>query len=390
MQSDLIQRIERDPFRVFFPIGLAFAVWAAMDWIFFGFGLSEFYPGQSHADLMFGGFLVSFILGFLMTAIPRFTGANFASAKEILTGLVILSATLTCAFIQSRKYLLSFVVLALLFLIGFASSRFTRRKSNPPYTFIFVGIGLVIGVVGFCLMAMIEFDLVTSPTLLPFSRALAYQGMVLSLILGVGGRLIAGILGWEDIVQQQRAVYENQKGFLSVVPRTMLVAGVIFMGSFLVEFFASTSIGRLMRLGLTGWIAFGYWRILSLPKTRTPHTWIIWSSSWMILMGGAAHGLSRGEWGIAGLHLLFVGGFSLLTLMIASRVILAHGSDGLGLEQQRLPYWLPGGLILLAAITRWLAPIAPDSYVRHLGYAAGCLISGMLIWGIFFIPRTWK
>jgi uncharacterized protein involved in response to NO len=110
----------------------------------------------------------------------------------------------------------------------------------------------------------------------------------------------------------------------------------------------------------------------------------------MILFGVVAHSLSLGEWSIAGLHLLFIGGFSLLTLMVASRVILAHGSDGLSLEKQRLPYWLPGGLILLASLTRWLAPIAPSSYLRHLGYAAGCFIVGTVIWGVHFLPRLRK
>src|SRR5690606_39790595 len=67
-------------------LGLLFSIWAAAVWVLFGLGAKTPYPGRLHADLMIGGFLFLFSAGFLMTAVPRFTGAMNVTRIELGVG----------------------------------------------------------------------------------------------------------------------------------------------------------------------------------------------------------------------------------------------------------------------------------------------------------------
>jgi uncharacterized protein involved in response to NO len=76
-----------------------------------------------------------------------------------------------------------------------------------------------------------------------------------------------------------------------------------------------------------------------------------------------------------------------MTIMVASRVIVAHGHDSLEIEHKKMPYLVVGSLIVLAAATRGSAYLMPDSYIRHLGYAAFVLFVAGIIWGLFFSKK---
>jgi hypothetical protein len=46
----------------------------------------QIYPVDFHRGIMMNGFMLSFVCGFLMTAIPRFTSSDFAKIHEVLGG----------------------------------------------------------------------------------------------------------------------------------------------------------------------------------------------------------------------------------------------------------------------------------------------------------------
>lgn len=351
---------------------------------------SPTYPGQIHADLMLGGFLLCFIAGFLMTAIPRFTETSSASQGEMIFAVFALLGLVISSLVGVRIYFLLGVLLTLLGLVRYGAIRFIKRKTNPPFSFLFVGMGFLVGLMGFSLLALLELQVVSSSRLFFLGRAMSYQGMVLCFILGVGGRLIPGILGWTEIVHEQRAIYEKPTSFLKVLPPSMLLAGGVFITSFPVESFLSLSTGRVLRALVVGWFAFQYWQLHHFPKTKTAHTLFLWLSSWMILVGSWLFALWTGK-ALAGLHLIFIGGFSLMTLMISARVTLAHGNQGLGFEAKKLPYYFIGLSLVLAAVTRLIAELDPSIYLSHLGYAALSFFVGLLAWGWFFLPlKEWR
>src|SRR5262245_29614840 len=81
-----------DPYRVLFPIGIAAAIVALVPWILVAVRLSIAWPGAMHAALMVQGFELSFVCGFLLTAMPAFTHGPRCSPRELLAVTACVSA----------------------------------------------------------------------------------------------------------------------------------------------------------------------------------------------------------------------------------------------------------------------------------------------------------
>src|SRR3954447_22338642 len=70
-----------DPYRIFFPLGIILGAIGVSIWPLYYYGVSEGYSGRAHAFVQTDGFLYAFIVGFLLTAIPRFTGTQPPSRR---------------------------------------------------------------------------------------------------------------------------------------------------------------------------------------------------------------------------------------------------------------------------------------------------------------------
>src|SRR5438128_11231971 len=83
-----------DPYRIFFPLGIVLGAMGVSIWPLYYFGITDGYSGRAHAFVQTDGFLYSFIAGFLLTAIPRFTGTEPPSRRVpcVLAALVAGSA----------------------------------------------------------------------------------------------------------------------------------------------------------------------------------------------------------------------------------------------------------------------------------------------------------
>jgi uncharacterized protein involved in response to NO len=385
----MLSNLCKDPFRLCFPIAFALAIYASSLWIsfvFFGYGP---YPGQDHARIFVGGFLYLSILGFLMTAIPRFTKTDFASPKEILTLSTAILLVLATILVDQQSLFWMAVASGWILLIVFAVPRFLKRAENPPYTFVFVGLGVGFGLVGAILQALYYSDLVSSGSLLKLGQICFFDTMVLSFVIGVGGRLIPGILGFQEIVQAQRQVYEAPKPFLKIVPTSVFVLGLLFLGSVVLEAAEFSWAGFLLRALVVSYVSFVFWQIHRKPPEVKWHGVFILLSCWFVFVSSWALVLTDSHQ-IAWKHLSYVGGYSLLTFLVASRVTLAHSAEGLGLERKHLPFTVIGLSVSLAAVTRVYADFTSASYLGHLGYAALCFLFGLLVWGAVFIPKIIK
>src|SRR5262245_51371283 len=82
-----------DPYRIFFPLGLALGLTGVSVWPFYYFGVTEGYSGRTHAFVQICGFLYSFAAGFLLTAIPRFTGTQppRRMVQYLLAALIVIA-----------------------------------------------------------------------------------------------------------------------------------------------------------------------------------------------------------------------------------------------------------------------------------------------------------
>ena len=86
------------------------------------------------------------------------------------------------------------------------------------------------------------------------------------------------------------------------------------------------------------------------------------------------------------LHVVFITGFSLLTITVATRVVLGHSGQT---EKFRAPlksvFWMVG-LVTFAMLTRVSADWMPAHSMSHYGYAALVWILGVIVWAIAILP----
>ena len=78
--------LTRDPWRVFFPLGVLLGWTGVLHWLLYGLGVGDAYRATFHATAQIQGFLTCIAIGFLYTFIPRRTGTPPPSALEMAAG----------------------------------------------------------------------------------------------------------------------------------------------------------------------------------------------------------------------------------------------------------------------------------------------------------------
>lgn len=381
------EQMFHEPYRLFFPLGTLFAVWGVSIWIFFHIGLIQDYPGALHSHVMIGGFLFSFALGFLMTAIPRFTGTNLAGQREVLAVFIPLGLLpVTPLFFRDVRFAFALPLLAShLALFFFAIPRFVKRKTIIPESFVFLGAGLLSSFVGILIELGVGAGQL-SPEWMNLARALFLQCFLLCLVIGVGSRLVPALLGWAMHPAVQTGLFKSTK-FRRIL---FTILAALFPVSYVLEVNGLVLAGRGLRLAITLLITLRYWRILSLPSNRTKLAWSLWVSAWAIPLGMVGT-LIWPFLHIHFLHLIFVAGLGLMTFMVATRVVLAHGGYSLLLESSMGSLLGMGGLACLAALIRLSAGVFPIDYFLQLDLAALCWLAMVALWwkdvGMKILPR---
>src|SRR5215472_4982300 len=125
-----------DPYRLFFPLGIVLGAMGVSIWPLYYYGFTEGYSGRAHAFVQTDGFLYAFIAGFLLTAVPRFTGTEPPSRRvQYLLATIVAASALAFEF-QFFVFGHTGFVIAHAMLITLAARRFVRRRLDPPETFV--------------------------------------------------------------------------------------------------------------------------------------------------------------------------------------------------------------------------------------------------------------
>jgi len=360
-------------------------------WPLYSFGLTATYSGRAHALVQIYGFLYAFIAGFLLTAVPRFTGTDQPSrtTQYTLAGVLIVSVVAselrafgigTAAFVAAHAMLLSLV-----------AARFAKRTQKPPPTFVLMGLGLLAGAAGAVLTAGVAWEwLPASVDLL--GRRLLTEGMVMLLVLGVGGFLGPRLLGFAPAPQHVKLSTAEDAGdaepsFLGVLLASAvssLLAGVTILASLVAEYGFDLGWMAYLRAAAVSGVVVSSLQLWRRPANRTTLSWTVWLAHWA---------LATGVWVVAAapkyradlLHLLFVSGFSLLILAIGTRVTLSHGGHDLSAEKRSWPLRIGLTLALIATLARVGAPFSQRTYFDHLMWAALLWMTGVVFWGGYII-----
>lgn len=362
----------QEPYRLFFPLGtLCFLIgvflWLPQIWN------PGSYPVVLHRFLLLNGFTAFFIAGFLMTAVPKFSQTFPTRFFEVALFVIIFLIGLFFAYVENEKYVFLISSCEALWILFFLFSRISKRKQNPPYSFIFIFVGLYLW--AFSAIA----SMFSEPEIW---KRLHYEGAIAAIILGVGSRLIPGILGHVEIVNTQRAQYEKTVPIFRTVPKEFL----FMMLAFVASYFENEQIGNWMRAGVVFVVSMRYWLLWKLPVERTTLTKCIWISAWLILISFVLRAFwSEGM--IHASHAFFINGIALMSFLIATRVLQSHGPKDKSLENSKILYVVTG-LIFVSSATRVTAFLMPEHYLSHLGYSALLLGIAVLVWAFKYLKYS--
>lgn len=362
----------QEPYRLFFPAGtLCFLVgiflWLPQIWN------PGSYPVVLHRFLLLNGFSAFFIAGFLMTAVPKFSQTFPARSFEVAVFSFIFLVGLFFALQENERMVFVVSAAEALWILFFLFSRIGKRKQNPPYSFIFIFVGLILWAISAIASLFSEPEL---------WKRLHYEGAIAAIILGVGSRLIPGILGHVEIVNTQRKQYEKPVSIFRTIPKEFLMMMLAFVASY----FESEQIGNWIRAAVVIVISMRYWLLWKLPVERTALTKCIWCSAWLILISFVL----RAVW-VDGIihasHAFFINGIALMSFLIATRVLQSHGPKDKRLENSKVLYVVTA-LIFVSSATRVSAFLMPEHYLTHLGYSALLLGLAALIWAFKYLKFT--
>lgn len=337
-------------------------------------GLTTTYPGPLHGLVQMQGFEMAFATGFLMTAYPRLIESAGTRAWELalalglcLGGVVVLSVG---AWHPGQVLFLALTI----HLWIYAGRRLPGRGDNPPPVFVFVAFGLASASVGGFLIAHPQ------PSLPGLGEALVFEGMLLGFILGAGSHLAPRLL-YRDRSESPTAGPAARRQAI----RFALVAVALYAA-----FPIGAGVSGPLGYGLRGAIVLGYlgWvlKLYRPPVTPTLHTWLLWLAFWCIPVGFLASAALPAH-GAALRHITYAGGYGLMTLVIATRVVVAHCGFDVLWARTTAQVGVALAASALGAVIRVLSSAAGGWYWSAIAVAAGLWLVGSLWWAVVFVPK---
>lgn len=358
----------RAPYSYLFPLGILSATLAVLMWVGFDLKWIHFYPKQAHANLMFFSFFWSFIAGFLMTAIPKMTQTFTAQKAELATtvGFVILQ------WLANLNNLIYFSVLLflmqLIVLLTFIIRRFLKKQQLPFEGFVFLPAAFVsalIGLICFFIKGEEAYSL-----LYLFSG----QAFVLNLICGLGSRLIP------VLTRIPMSLSPDQKGSVSKM-KEMIILMLTLNTTFLIEAFYTEKLGYVLRFIVFLIIIIRYFKIFHKPSIRSFVGIGLRLSLYIMAFSYLALAVINGAV-LPILHFVFISGFALVTLMVATRVTIAHGGESLDLELQSKTLVVIILAFILSGLFRFLTGWQLSGFL--IDFAILFFLIGVLSWFVIF------
>lgn len=371
--------LPEEPFRLFFPLGALVSLAGVSLWpLLYGEWLT-FYPGVAHARLMMGGFVGAFSLGFLGTALPRMMGVPHLRAWELI---VVLLLYLVAVFGYGSDQIVigdaGMLAALVFFFVAMILRLIFLRQDLPPPSFVLVGLGwlgAMTGLVIFLLEGETEF--VVTGMRHRMAALLFYQGFILLPILGIGGFLFPRFVGLKTL-QMFKESRTPPPGWSRKACEALGV-GLIVVASFWVECSGWVLISALMRFGVVAWYL---WReVLVFRKANEKGTLAFSLRMGLALIVVALPLVAFFPGQRVGMdHIIFISGFGLVALTVASRVTFGHSGHpevfGKKLWVMRVVMWA----IVIAMVSRVTAEFTPKIRISHLNYAALSWVLAVLVW----------
>ena len=389
-----LSRLVREPYRLLFPLGVLFGITGVGHWLSYAVGWSSHYSGFLHAGVQMQAYIAAFIAGFLMTFVPRLTSTRPASAAEscLVTGLLVA----VWALLMNGRWVLAQAAfgLALAVLLVFLLSRVVGRRDagrggaarpRPPVEMVWVPFALLFGLLGAGLLAGGQAGWLPVRAL-SVGRPMLQEGFVLAVVVGVGGFLAPRIMGTYRL--------PKPRGNDPVGPRdgerlSLAIhggGGLLLLLTFVLEGVGQRPAAYLLRAVLVTLVFLRTRTLVRRPVVGDPFVRYLWISVWMVVLGVWGAALAPAHRVVA-LHLVFLGGYSLMTFAVGTMVVLSHAGRAKSL---RAPSWslrVTGGGVLVALALRLAAAALPEHYFALLGAPAVVWLVAAVTWLAAMAPR---
>ncbi len=376
--------LREEPYRLFFPAGVLAGIWGVMMWPMLYGGWITFYPGEAHTRLMIEGFMGAFVVGFIGTAFPRLSGHRIWYHGEWLA-LISLWILTVCSHAAGKVSAgdAAFAGMLAVLLVGMAGRLCFGRKDTPPPGFALVLPTLVGAIAAAWLLSRPGL----SPTQIQWAKLWLYQAFPLLPILGIAPYLLPRFFGRES----SHSFDDSPTPPAGWWPKAIksLAAGVLIIISFAVEVAGHALAGHLLRAAtVIAWIALETPILQRAKQATTPGT-----AARVALLSITAGWIAVCLWPqvrAGALHLFFASGIALITLAVATRVILGHAGrhDLLGGKIVWLRWVV--AILILASTTRLSADLIPKVQMSHYIYAAWSWAAGGVLWLVMIAKYLWQ
>jgi len=375
--------IAAEPFRIFFPAAVMAGIAGVALWPLYLWGMIGFYPGLVHARIMAFGFFGGFIFGFLGTALPRMLSSKPFRFWEVLL-LALVHGAMIVAFSTGSGAVGD--ILFLLLIAGFLGCvllRLPQRKDLPPPGFVLVGLALACAAMGAVISVIQNFSELNAGWI-TFQKLLSYQGFVLLPILGIGPFIFPRLLGRPNPPEFPESPRPHEGWVRAAL--LALATGLVVLLSFVVEALAWHRTGHAIRF-----LIISIYVLVQMPL-HPPKPFNALGGSIPVALACVLAGFLGIAffpfYRVALLHLTLMGGFAVVTFVVATRVVFGHGGHVGRLSGRNRWLALAAGLIWLGMATRISGDLWPKLMASHYSYGAFLWIAGVLLWSAYVLPKV--
>jgi uncharacterized protein involved in response to NO len=375
----------RGGFRPFFLGGAAWGLIALTLWLLALAGAlslpTHFDPIAWHRHEMLFGFVGAVIAGFLLTAIPNWTG-RLPIAGYPLAGLVALwlAARLAVLFSSITGAFIAAVLDSGFFLILAVLAGREVLLSNNNRNFPVVGIVLLFGTASALHHASVA-GLMPNPDL-GWQLGIALVVLLISLI---GGRITPSFTrNWMAKQGLNKGLPTQPGRFdLFVIGATAFAllmwltdpAGVITGGLLVIA--AALQGARLAR--------WGGFRAVSDPLVLILHVGYVWVPVGLLLLGLGSAGLAVPQ--SAAVHALTAGAMATMILAVMTRASLGHTGRELKASMPTVGIYV---LVTVGALLRVAAPLGYADYTLSMQFSALAWGGALLLFLFIYGPILWR
>jgi uncharacterized protein involved in response to NO len=348
-------------FRPFFLFASAWAALAIPIWIaaYAGVLPAEQFTRSWHVHEMLFGYLGGVIAGFLLTAVPNWTGRLPVAGAPLAALFALWVAGRFAMLFQFELGAVAALVDSLfLFSLAAIVAREVlagKNKRNIPVSLLVTILGIANVLTHFAL---------TNPNLALLGERIGL-GVVAMLVTLIGGRIVPSFTrNWmakRQIKPEPPPANQFDSATL-IVTALALLAWIVAPLSALAGL-ALTLAGLLNMARLARWRG---WKTSAEPLVLVLHAGYLWLALGLALLGLGVVAPAAVP-SAAGIHALTAGAFGVMTLAVMTRASLGHTGQALTASASVSAIYL---LVNAAAAVRTTSPFWPDQYAMLLVLAA--------------------